>query len=108
LLKSQFSSAKILRHFDTRLPVILETDALDFAIGGVISQQHPNGLHPVSFYSRKLCSEELNYDTHDKELIAIVECFKAWCHFTMEMSTPVTVFSDHNNLKYFMTSKSLN
>jgi hypothetical protein len=47
-LKLQFSSAKILRHFDTRLPVILETDASDFSIGSVISQQHPDGLHPVS------------------------------------------------------------
>ncbi|RZK39669.1 MAG: hypothetical protein EOO61_07030 [Hymenobacter sp.] len=88
--------------------MILETDASDFAIGGILSQMHDDGQHPVGFYSRKLRHEEINYDTHDKELLSIIECFKAWRHFTMETPTPVTVYSDHNNLKYFMTTKELN
>ena len=31
-MKCQFDTADILRHFDNRLPIILETDASDFAI----------------------------------------------------------------------------
>lgn len=51
---------------------------------------------------------ELNYDTHDKELLAIIESLKAWRHFCMERSVPVRIITDHNNLKYFTTTKVLN
>lgn len=57
--------------------------------------------------SKKMQPAELNYDTHDKELLAIIESLKGWRHYTMETSTPFEIITDHNNLKYFMTSKSL-
>ena len=82
--------------------------ASDFALSGVILQIFPDGCHPIGFLSCKLKSAELNYDTHDKELLAIIECLKGWRHWTMETSTPVKILTDHNNLKYFMTSKDLN
>lgn len=107
-LKNQFESADIVRHFNNKLPIILETDASAFAISGIVSQIHPDGIHPTGFFSRKLRDAEVNYDTHDCELLAIIESLKAWRHWLMETPTPVTVLSDHNNLKYFMSSKELN
>ncbi|PRP78085.1 hypothetical protein PROFUN_13894 [Planoprotostelium fungivorum] len=101
-------TADVCCHFDPSLPIVLETDASDFAISGVLSQRHKDGLHPVGFMSRKMQPAELNYDTHDKELLAIIESLKGWQHYTMETSTPFEIITDHNNLKYFMTSKSLN
>ena len=59
----------------------------------------------MGYFSRKLKSAELNYDTHDKELLAIVEALKGWRHFTMETKDPVHIMTDHNNLRYFMTTK---
>ncbi|PRP74586.1 retrotransposable element protein [Planoprotostelium fungivorum] len=106
--KEAFISADVCRHFNPDLPIILETDASYFAISGVLSQVHSDGIHPVGFLSRKLQPAELNYDTHDKELLAIIESLKGWRHYTMETSTPFHILTDHNNLKYFMTSKSLN
>ena len=56
---------------------VVETDTSNIALGGVISQPDELGrLHPVAFYSRKFSPAELNYDIHDKELLAIVDCFK--------------------------------
>ena len=107
-LKAQFRTADIMRHFDAQLPVVLETDASDFALGAVLSQEHPDGVHPVGFYSRKLKAAELNYDTHDKELLAIIEALKGWRHFCMGTKEPVKVLTDHMNLKYFTTTKDLN
>ena len=107
-LKQEFMGANVMRHFDRSLPVILETDASDFAISGILSQEFPDGIHPIGYLSRKLRAAELNYDTHDKEMLAIIESLKGWRHFTMETSVPVKIITDHNNLKYFMTSKSLN
>lgn len=40
-LKTSFTKAPILRHWDPERPSRLETDSSDFAIGGILSQQFP-------------------------------------------------------------------
>jgi hypothetical protein len=75
-LKKAFTSAPILKHYDPSLLTIMETDASDFAIGGILSKQREGCLHPVAFYSRKMDKAEFNYESHDKELLAIVSCVK--------------------------------
>jgi len=53
-LKQRFTTAFILSQVDTQKPVILETDASDFAIGAVLFQRDEEArLHPVAFHSRK-------------------------------------------------------
>ena len=71
-----FTTAPVIRHFDPEEPAIVETDASDFALGGILSQKHEGRLHPIAFHSRKFTEAEINYDTADKELLAIVDCFK--------------------------------
>ncbi|KAJ1044440.1 hypothetical protein NDA10_003346 [Ustilago hordei] len=66
-----FTSAGVLQHFDYHLPTRLETDASDFAIAGVLKQEHEGRWHPVAFYSRKMSSAEKNYEIHDQELLAV-------------------------------------
>ncbi|UTT96706.1 hypothetical protein NDA17_003407 [Ustilago hordei] len=68
-----FTSAGVLQHFDYHLPTRLETDASDFAIAGVLKQEHEGRWHPVAFYSRKMSSAEKNYEIHDKELLAVYQ-----------------------------------
>ncbi|CCF47916.1 hypothetical protein NDA14_006663 [Ustilago hordei] len=63
--------AGVLWHFNYHLPMRLETDASDFAIAGVLKQEHEGCWHPVAFYSRKMSSAEKNYEIHDKELLAV-------------------------------------
>ena len=76
-LVNAFMSALVLKHFDSEIQAIVETDASDFALGAILSQKH-NRLHPIAFHSRKFTPAELNYDVCDKELLAIVDCFKRW------------------------------
>jgi len=52
------------------------TDASDFAIGAVLSQNHGKGDQPIAFESRKLSSAKLNYPIHEKELLAIVHAIR--------------------------------
>ncbi|KAJ1039810.1 hypothetical protein NDA10_001347 [Ustilago hordei] len=75
-----FTSAGVLQHFDYHLPTRLETDASDFAIAGVLKQEHEGRGHPVAFYSRKMSSAKKNYEIHDKELLAVVACLTQWRH----------------------------
>ena len=86
----------------------METDASDFAIGAVLSQIHEQHLHPVAFHSRKMDKAEVNYDIHDKEMLAIVAAFKQWRHYLEEALFSIMVNSDHKILEYFTTSKALN
>jgi hypothetical protein len=107
-LKKSFTSAPILTHFDPGRPIILETDASDFALAGIIS--HPAGpgrLQPIAFYSRKFNDAELNYEIYDKELLAIIACLKEWRAYCEGSRQKVTIYSDHKNLEYFNTSKVL-
>ena len=107
-LKTRFTTAPILQLPDPTQPFIVETDASDFAIGGVLSQRSPiNLLHPVAFYSRQLTAAEQNYEIYDRELLAIFACFKQWRHFLQGAHHPVTVLCDHKNLVYFTDTKDL-
>jgi hypothetical protein len=55
----------------------LKTDVLDYAIRMRLIQLGDNGKPClIIFYSRKLIQAELNYDIHNKELLAIVVAFK--------------------------------
>ena len=101
-------SKLVLRHFDPSLESFIEADASDSAIGGVLSQKHRGRLHPVAFQSRKLSPAELNYEIYDKEMLAIVHCFKQWRHYLEGAIRPITVYTDHKNLEYFATTKQLN
>jgi transposase InsO family protein len=107
-LKNAFTRAPILRHFDPELPIQLETDASDFAIGAVLSQPHEGRWHPVAFMSRKFIPAEINYEIHDKELLAIVDAFKVWRHYLQGAAHQIVIYTDHKNLEYFMTTKILN
>ena len=107
-LFTAFKTASVLRHFDPETPVIVETDASDFALGGILSQLHEGRLHPIAFHSRKFTEAEINYDMADKEQLAIADCFKRWRRYLEGAKHQVQVISDHQNLELFQTTKVLN
>ena len=98
----------MLKYFDPDLPAIVETDASDFALGAILSQKYEGRTHPVAFHSQKFTQAEINYDTADKELLAIVDSFKRWRRFLEGANHKVQVIMDHQNLELFQTTKVLN
>ena len=107
-LKAAFTSAPILAHWQPDRPIIVETDASDYALGAILSiVTADEEIHPVAFLSRTFTSTERNYDVHDKELLAIFEAFKSWRQFLEGSGTPIDVVTDHKNLEYFSTTKIL-
>ncbi|KAI0991662.1 hypothetical protein K3495_g16525 [Podosphaera aphanis] len=78
-LKKSFTSAPTLAFFDYSKQTVLETDASDWASGGVLSQYDDNKvLRPVAYFSSKHNSAECNYEIYDKELLAIIKCLEEW------------------------------
>jgi len=106
-----FTSGKtpILKPYDPDGPALLETDASDCAIAGILSQKFEDGkVHPVRFVSRKLSPAELNYDVYDKEMLAIVFSLRKNRHYLQGAEHKTTIFSDHQNLTYFKSTVLLN
>ena len=64
-LKTRFCIVPILKHFDPTLETILETDASNYVVSGILSQKHLKNvklvLHPLAYLSEKMSPAECNY-----------------------------------------------
>ena len=98
----------MLAHFNPNIEVLVKADASDYVSAGILSQRDKEGvLYPVAFFLKKYSSAECNYEIYNKELMAIVCCFKEWRVELEESSHIIEVLSDHKNLKYFIITKLL-
>ncbi|KAF8754188.1 hypothetical protein RHS01_06385 [Rhizoctonia solani] len=108
-LKDAITNAPVLCHADPSKPYFLETDASGAALGSILSQRQEDGrLHPLGFLSESFKGAEQNYNTHNKELLAIICSFEYWRIFLEGTAHPITVFTDHRNLEYWKESRTFN
>ena len=107
-LKKAFIAALILIHPHFHKPFFFKSDASDVALKAVLLQySEDKRFHLVVFHSQKFSVAEINYEIHDKQLLAIVNSFQEWRHFLEGAQHPVTVYTDHKNLKYFISARVL-
>ncbi|XP_016400380.1 RNA-directed DNA polymerase homolog [Sinocyclocheilus rhinocerous] len=52
-------------------PYVLHVDASMNGLGAVLNQEHPEGLRPVAYASRKLSGSERRYPVHQLEFLAL-------------------------------------
>ncbi|QRW18196.1 Retrotransposable element Tf2 protein [Rhizoctonia solani] len=108
-LKALVTKAPVLIYSNPNLPYYLETDASGVAMGAILSQRgEDNRLHPVAYMSKSFSGAEANYDTHDKELLAIIKALEEWRIFLEATDRPIQVFTDHRNLEYWMQARTFN
>ena len=108
-LKEVFTTEPILAIPDIDREMRVEADALDYAMGGVLSLRCENGKwRPVAFISKSLNTTEQNYKIHNKEMLAVIRYLKAWRHYLEGAKLEFKIWMDHKNLQYFMTSQKLN
>ena len=104
-LKKLLMSRPILMNERANQPVRIQTDASDYAIGFEISQQDEKGdWRPITFDGRKLQGAEINYPTHEKELLAAKHAIRTYPWLVDGQET--TIITDHNSLQYMNTMKS--
>jgi hypothetical protein len=68
-MKSCLCSAPILILLDLQRPFEIETDALDYAIGGFLTQD----AHMVAYHRENLSDVVIIYPIYDKEMYSIVQ-----------------------------------
>ena len=76
-IKAKVAEEALLTYPDFNKPFELHTDASDYQLGGVVSQDGK----PIAFYSRKLNPAQKNYTTTEKELLAITETLKEYKNY---------------------------
>ncbi|KJK73746.1 hypothetical protein H634G_10981 [Metarhizium anisopliae BRIP 53293] len=108
-LKIAITTGPALAFFDYNRKTVLETDASDWASGGVLSQYDDDGsLRPVAYFSSKHSAAECNYEIYDKELLAIIKALEEWRPELQGNASEFEIMTDHKNLEYFTTTKVLN
>jgi hypothetical protein len=108
-IKEAICQWPVLAHPDPSKPYYLETDASGAAMGAILSQRpEDRRLHPIAYMSQSFAGVEQNYDTHDKELLAIIKALEFWRIFLEGTKEPTTMFTDHRNLEYWQESQTFN
>jgi len=87
----------------------VKTDMSDFATREVLSMKcEDERWRPVAYIFKSLNEAERNYEIHDKEMLAIIQCLEAWRHFLEGAKDQFEIWTDHKNLEYFMKAQKLN
>jgi RNase H-like domain found in reverse transcriptase len=107
-LKKQFTEEPVLMMPDHLKPFQIQVNSLLFATGGILTQMNTNGdRHPCAYLSKSLTKEQRNYDTGDRELLAIVQALKEWRHYIQGSGHTTIVLSDHDNLRHFKVLQTI-
>ena len=89
---------------------VVQEDASDIGVGASLSQRTASDqkLHPCAFYSRCLTPAERNYEIGNRELLAVKLPLEEWRHWLEGTKLSFLVWTDHKNLEYLESAKSVN
>ena len=66
-------------HYSPYSETRIETDASDGVVAGVLTQQQKDGKwKPAAYFSKTMSPEEMRYEIHDKEMLAVVRALQKW------------------------------
>jgi hypothetical protein len=101
-LKKRLTTAPVLVMPDMEKPFSIYCDVPCQGLGCVLMQ---DGCM-VAYASRQLRKHEVNYLTHDLELVTVVHALKIWRHYLM--GKRFEQYTDHKTLKYIFIQSNLN
>ncbi|WVZ97350.1 hypothetical protein U9M48_042897 [Paspalum notatum var. saurae] len=101
-LKKLLTSTPVLAQPDITKPFDVYCDASGSGIGCVLMQEG----RVIAYASSQLRKHEINYPTHDLELLAVVYALKKWRHYLL--GNTCHIYTDHKSLKYIFTQPKLN
>ena len=103
ILKKALVSAPIIQPPDWSLLFEIMCDASDFAIGAVLGQTKDKKHHAIAYASNTLTRAQLNYETTEKELLAVIFAIYKFRYYLV--GAKVNIYIDHAALKYLLTKK---
>ncbi|WVZ63577.1 hypothetical protein U9M48_013200 [Paspalum notatum var. saurae] len=101
-LKKRLTTAPVLTLPDLTKSFTMYCDASKEGLGCVLMQEGK----VIAYASCQLRKHEVNYPTHDLELVAVVHTLKIWRHYLF--GNRCEIYTDHKSLKYIFTQNELN
>ena len=102
-LKSKLMTPPVLAYPNYNDPYILQTDASGESIGMILAQTHDGKERVVAYAGKRLSPNEKNYNTTEKEALAVIEGLK---HFDPYLrGNHVTIVTDHSALVWLLDQK---
>ena len=106
VLKQKLTEAPILAYPDVTRPYTLYTDASDYAIGGILTQDFDDGERVIQYVSHQLTPNRMHYPVIEKECFAIIYCLQKLKQYLL--GADVTCYTDHKPLKSLFTAEMKN
>lgn len=83
---------------------LVETDASDKAIGGILNVKRDGKWAPVEFVAKKLSGPAKRWPTREKEAFAIIHCLRKFDPYLRGRT--FTVHTDHQSLKWLTDART--
>ena len=107
ILKQKLTSAPLLitPNFDREF--IIQCDASNFGVGGVLAQEDDDQVEkPIAYFSHKLNRAQKNYSITELECLAAVLCVKKFREYVEGYK--FRIVTDHASLRWLMRQADLN
>ena len=102
ILWTLLTTPPVLAQPDIEKPFDVFDDASGIGLDCVLMQEG----QVIAYASRQLRKHEINYPTHDLELVAVIHAIKIWRHYLI--GNVCNIYTDHKSLKYIFTQPELN
>ncbi|KAI9983278.1 hypothetical protein PInf_007233 [Phytophthora infestans] len=101
-LRNRIATTPILRHFDPERQPTVIVYASDWA---ALVQEHEGICHPVTFVSRTLKPNELNYGAVEKEILALLRVLDL--NYNLLVGRSIRILTRHSTLAWLFKSAGL-
>ena len=102
-LKSTLTEAPVLSLPEDNGSFIIDTDASDIGIGGVLSQIQNGKEHVIAYASKKLNRTQRRYSVTKRELLAVVTFIHQFRHYLL--GRKFLLRTDHSSLRWLFNFK---
>ncbi|POM64548.1 Reverse transcriptase, partial [Phytophthora palmivora] len=103
--KLEIASTPILRHFDADREAVVIVYASDWAISAALVQEYNQIYYPITFVSRTLKSNELNYSPVEKEVLVLLRTLDLG--YNMLVGRRIRVVTRYSTLAWLFRSTGL-
>ncbi|KAH8343594.1 hypothetical protein KR067_003229 [Drosophila pandora] len=106
-LKAILASSEVLAFPNFNKPFHLTTEASDYAIGAVLSQDEQGKDRPIAYISRSLNKTEESYATIEKEMLAMVWALDNLRSYLYGAGS-IKEYTDHQPLTFALGNRNFN
>ena len=103
-LKKKLTTAPCLAFADDKLQKILQTDASDKSVGGMLGQVNNNKIQVIAYFNKRLTPSQEKWSTIEKELLAIMVVVKNYHKHLIDRK--FVIYTDHQPLMVLNSRRS--